>query len=207
VCHRPRAGPATKTTLNFGTHYKKMKSTTIGGLTGLMILILGLIYCSPIEPVYQPEHRIITLIISAIVILIFYTSIRILYKEKNMFIRLIGLITLGLLGLAYFWIGVWSVPQAALSDKYPMWVDIEIYENKNNDKIIGQFMEISGSLHDYRNRKIIHEFNNGIRLSYTYPDNKINGIWKVHRLHFDNGLVKKKDTTFSANYINGRIEK
>jgi hypothetical protein len=85
-----------------------------------------------------------------------------------------------------------------------MYQDVSTYKNQNGELLVGQFIEISGSLHHSQTRKILYDFDNGIRISFLYPDKKINGNWEYHRLEFNNGFTSKTDTTYMAEFENGR---
>ena len=181
-----------------------MKTKIITILIGLTILVLGLNYGFPVEITFQPGHRIGVLILATIIGLTFYFLFQQSFKLKNPKLKITGLGLTGLISLPYLWIGLWTVPQALYSDKYPMLEDIAEYSNQNNERIVGQFIEISGSLHHNQNRKIIYDFENGIRISYLYPDEKIEGTWTYSRFDLDYGFVSKSDTIYTTEFKNGR---
>ena len=112
-----------------------------------------------------------------------------------------------LIALPYLYIGLWTVTPAIISKNYPIWQDVRIYQKNDGETIIGQFKEISGSIHAYQNRKVIYDFEIGIRLSYIYPDDKINGTWTVHDLKSENAFFYDKDTIFIATFENGIMKK
>ena len=59
-----------------------------------------------------------------------------------------------------------------------MWKDTGIYK-KDNEIVVSQFRETSGSLWDFRNRKIIYETKK-FRISYNYPEKCLkNNDWKL----------------------------
>lgn len=173
-------------------------------LVGITILILGLNYGFPIEITSQPGHRIGVLILAFLIGITFYFLIKQGLKLKPLGLKIFGLVLTGMVLLLYLWIGIWNVIPAIFSDDYPMLEDISKYTNTKGETVNGQFMEISGSLHHYQNRKIIYDFKNGIRISYLYPNDKINGIWTYHRFGFDDGIFSKSDTTYTAEFKNGR---
>src|SRR6187402_3483091 len=113
----------------------------------LTILVFGLTFGSPIEAMTQPGHRIATLITGLLIGTIIYISLRQTLRLKNKTVRVVGLGLVGLLTLIYLYIGLWTIPQAIYSSRYPMWKDVTIYSNDKGEKVIGQFMEISGSLY------------------------------------------------------------
>lgn len=184
-----------------------MTTKIITILLGLTILILGLNYGSPIEITFQPGHRIGVLILAVVIGLTFYYLIRQSLRFKKIGLKVAGLGLTGLMLLPYLWIGLWTVPQAIFSSDYPMYQDVSTYKNQNGEFLIGQFIEISGSLHHSQTRKILYDFENGIRISYLYPEKKINGTWEYHRFEFNNGFSSKTDTTFIAEFEKGRFKK
>ena len=173
-------------------------------ILGLTVLALGLNYGSPVEITFQPGHRIGVLILTVLIGLTYYILIRQSLKLNKIKLKNGGLGLIGLTLLPYLWIGLWTVIPAVFSDDYPMMEDISEYSNDSGERVIGQFMEISGSLHHYQNRKVIYDFGNGIRISYLFPDNKINGTWTYHRFGFNNGIVKTTETTYTAKFKSGR---
>jgi len=178
------------------------KLTTI--LSVIILLVLGLIYGSPIEFMKQPEHRIASLTVGIIIGLFFFIVITQSFKLSSKFIKLVCLIIIAMIAIPYLWIGIWTAP-TLLSKNYPTWQDIVIYKNKNEELIVKQFQEVSGSIHAYQYRKVIRDFHNGIRLSYIYNNKRMNGIWKVHNLEFENSFFKKRDSIFTATFKNGKI--
>lgn len=186
-----------------GAHLK-MTTKIISILLGLTILILGLNYGSPVEITFQPEHRIGVLTLAILVGLTFFFLFRQSLRLKSLGLKIAGFGLTGIVLLPYLWIGLWTVPQAIFSSDYPMYQDVSTYKNQNGELLVGQFIEISGSLHHSQTRKILYDFDNGIRISFLYPDKKINGIWEYHRLEFNNGFTSKTDTTYTAEFENGR---
>lgn len=184
-----------------------MTTKIITIILGLTVLILGLNYGSPIEITFQPGHRIGVLILAVLVGMIFFLLFRQSLKFKKLGLKLTGIGLTGIILLPYLWIGLWTVPAAIFSDDYPMLEDTSEYTNQDGERIVGQFMEISGSLHHYQNRKVLYDLKNGIRISYLYPDEKINGTWTYHRFGFDEGYISKSDTTYTAEFENGRVKK
>ena len=62
------------------------------------------------------------------------------------------------------------------SNYHPMWQDLKIYTNKRNEKVISQWRETSGSIYDYRDRKIIAEYSQ-FRISLNINTKNLAGIW------------------------------
>ncbi len=92
------------------------------------------------------------------------------------------------LSLLYLYCGYFI--SFGFSSYFPHWEDVSIYTNKDGKMIISQFREISGSIYDYRNRRIISDFGQ-FRISIDYPDNNMQGIWTEHDI--------KNDSTYTIN--------
>jgi hypothetical protein len=181
----------------------KMKTRISIIFVGIAILILGLHYGSPIEIQIQPAHRILTLILAIVIGLTFYLLVFQSIKIRQGKLKLGVLILTGLIGVLYILTGLSSIPQALVSSEYPMYKDISIYTNQDGDKVIGELLEYPSVL-SYRNRKIIYDFGNGIRISYQFSKNKINGKWTYHRLRFHNSFLSINDTTYTTEFKKGQ---
>ncbi|MEG9329205.1 hypothetical protein V6B16_14775 [Salinimicrobium catena] len=175
-------------------------------LFGLLILLLGLNYGSPLEVQTQPGQRIEVLISSIIVISIFYLLIKNILQLENKILKIIGLGVTALVLIPYLGIGFWSMTPAVLSSNYPIFEDYAEMKNQDGIVIKKQVKRISGSLYDYRNRRLIYDFGNGFRISYLYPNSKINGKWSYHRFASDDGILEQRDTIYLAKFEDG-IEK
>ena len=83
-----------------------------------------------------------------------------------------GLLTL--LAIPYLFIGLWTA-LLTWSNYHPMWQDLFIYTNDKNEKVISQWRETSGSIYDYRDRKIIADYGQ-FRISFDCDAKKLEGI-------------------------------
>lgn len=157
----------------------------------LLVLAIFLIIGTPFEfmnPVIDGFATLcFALAISAMFVLLFKLARSI---EKRLLKRvLIGLI--GVVAIPYLLTGIWILVLTG-GNYYPMWQDISIYKNQNGEKIISQWRETSGSIFDYRNRRIIADFGQ-FRISYDCDIQKLKGIWTeynmethtIHTIDFD----------------------
>ncbi|MFA6261939.1 MAG: hypothetical protein WC760_10755 [Bacteroidia bacterium] len=159
----------------------------------MTFLASALFIGSPIEIATQPGHRIGTLCLG----LVIGTTIFFTFKQSNKLehqgLRFVGIVLTSLITIPYVWISLWTIPQVIYSSDYPMWQDVVVYTNDNDEKVVGQFIEISGSLHASQNVKIYHDFGNGIRVSLSWPDSRLNGKWieskhgKIRTVYLVNG--------------------
>ena len=78
------------------------------------------------------------------------------------------------------------------SSYYPTWQDVNTYTNRTGDKLISQWRETSGSIYDYRVRKIIAEFTN-FRISYEINANEVHGMWVKKPVAKDTVIVVDLD--------------
>lgn len=153
-----------------------MKKSNSILIIALALLIAGLFVGSPLEVLNPLPHRIITIVAGLIILTLFVYLYKITRRiEKKGIKRLaIGIITI--VALPYLLIGLYT-SLFVLSNRYPMWEDVTIYTNIEGDKVISQFRETSGSIYDYRYRKVLKDFHNGFRISLDWPKNKMQGQW------------------------------
>ena len=64
---------------------------------------------------------------------------------------------------------------------HPMWQDISIYTNKDGDKVISEWRETSGSIYDYRDRKIFADLGQ-FRISFDCNRRKLKGDWREYNI-------------------------
>jgi hypothetical protein len=159
----------------------------------LLFLTLGLVFGSPIEFTKQPTHRIATIISGLFIGSTIFFLVRQSFKlqrglAKKIIVGLVCVVT-----LPYIFVGLWTIPDAILCSDYRMWKDITLYTNDKGDMVVGQFMEVSGSIYDYRNRTVYKDFNNGIRISLSSSDKKLNGVWTITDI--ETGIEKTRTLT------------
>ncbi len=63
-----------------------------------------------------------------------------------------------------------------------MWEDLSIYTNKDGEKVISEWRETSGSIYDYRYRKIIGDFGQ-FRISLEWNRKKMKGLWTEYIIY------------------------
>ncbi|MFV0151499.1 hypothetical protein OBJ95_13020 [Empedobacter falsenii] len=62
-----------------------------------------------------------------------------------------------------------------------MWQDLYIYTNDKNEKVISQWRETSGSIYDYRDRKIIADYGQ-FRISLNCNVKNLEGVWTEYNI-------------------------
>ena len=100
-----------------------------------------------------------------------------------------GLLTI--VAIPYFLIGLWNLLMFS-SYPPPMWEDTIVYTNDKNEKVIGQFRETSGSIHDFRDRKVIADFGQ-IRISFDCNAKNLKGIWTKYDIKRNMITIKNFD--------------
>lgn len=151
----------------------------------LLILVLLLFVGSPVEFLNCTADRIATILFGLTIIFIF---IRLFRLAKHMDKKILKWVSVGLIfivAIPYLIIGIWT---SMLITSNPMWEDIAIYTNRTGDKLISQWRETSGSIYDYRTRKIIADFGQ-VRISYQIDDRKVKGMWVEKLLSKDSTFV------------------
>ena len=159
-------------------------------LTILIFLLTFLFLGSPIEFCNVTWDIIGVYIIDTLCIILFISCYYQISKFKNNTIKWIGYSLTSLILLPYIFIGIWTLAING-PDFHPMWEDTDIYIN-NNEKIVSQFRETSGSIHDYRNRKIIANYGS-FRISYDCNIENLNDDWKKIIQKTDSITALKKE--------------
>ena len=155
----------------------------------ILILIVFLFTGFPFEFFDINFDRIANIIAIIIVLFTFYKLIKLSKALSGKAIKLTTQIILFLVFALYFLNGIWTV-FFITSNYYPMWQDLEINTNSNNEKIISEWRETSGSLYDWRHRKVYFE-NKTFRISVDYDKKKMNGEWNVYDVR-KKTMTKKK---------------
>ena|SRR5690554_3511168 len=147
---------------------------------GLTFLATALFVGTPFEFLNVTADTIATFIIIILFSLLFIVLfIKICRLDNNKF-KLITFALLTVIAIPYFFIGIWTI-LLTWSNYHPMWQDLIIYTNEKNDKVISQWRETSGSIYDYRDRKIIADYGE-FRISLDYNANNLKGIWTEYNV-------------------------
>ena len=155
----------------------------------LLILVLGLIFGFPFEFFDATIDKIVTISIEVLVLLLFFLLYRITLCINKKTIKWLTVSLLILIAIPYFLIGIYTT-LFITTNYYPMWEDIAVYTNTNGEKIISQWRETSGSIYDYRSRKIFYE-SKIFRVSVEINSDNMKGIWTEHLI--------EKDSSFTIN--------
>jgi hypothetical protein len=156
--------------------------------SSLSILIIAFIIGFPFEFFNINADRVANIITILFVLFSFYKLLKLSKTLNGKILKLVTRIILLLVFALYFLNGIWTV-FFLTSNYYPMWQDLEIYTNSNNEKVISEWREASGSLYDYRYRKVYFE-NKTFRFSIDYNKKKMNGEWNVYDVR-EKRTVKK----------------
>lgn len=147
---------------------------------GILFLIIGIVMGSPIEfrePItYVLGTFLGSLFLVALFAFLVMKSLQIRdRKVKRGFLSLIGIVAMPYL-ISFIWIIIITG-----GNYLPMWQDLSIYTNQKGEKVINEWRETSGSVYDYRTRKIIADFGQ-IRISYDCDKTKLDGVWTEYNL-------------------------
>lgn len=148
-------------------------------LSIIALLIAGLLIGSPLEVLNPIPHRIITIIASVLVLTLFVYLYIVAMKLRRKATRRIAIVVISIVALPYFLIGLYT-SLFVISSYYPMWEDVAVYTNAEGETVISQFRRTSGSIYDYRNRKVLRDFGNGYRISLDWAESKMCGKWLEH---------------------------
>ncbi|MBP4143201.1 hypothetical protein J3S90_15455 [Flavobacterium sp. P4023] len=146
--------------------------------SSIVILIIALYFGLPFEFFNINLDRIANIIAILIVLFVFYKLLKLSKTLSGKVSKLTTRIILFIVFALYLLNGIWTV-FFVTSNYYPIWQDLKIYTNSNNEKVVSEWRETSGSLYDYRYRKIYFE-NKIFRFSINYDKKKMSGNWNVY---------------------------
>ncbi|HEX8313725.1 MAG TPA: hypothetical protein VF609_01950, partial [Flavisolibacter sp.] len=161
-------------------------------VVGLTFLVAALFVGTPFEFLNATVDTIATFSIMLLFILLFILLFRHIKRLDNKILKWTTLGLLILLAIPYLLLGLWTTLLTA-SNYHPMWQDLTVYTNAKNEKVISQWRETSGSIYDYRDRKIITEYGQ-FRISLNCNVKNLKGIWTEHNI--------EKNTTTTINLDN-----
>ena len=142
---------------------------------GLLFLTIALIVGTPFEFLNSTIDAFVTFLLMLLILLFFIFLFKLAHRiEKKQIKRIVvGLICI--LVIPYLLIGIWTIMMTG-GNYYPMWQDISIYTNNDGKKVISQWRETSGSIYDFRDRRIIGDFGQ-FRISFDCDRRKLKGLW------------------------------
>ena len=175
---------------------KTMNRRLIAIIIIITLLVLGLIFGSPIEFLNPIINRVATIILELTILLSMMQLFRLIrYIDK----KPIKWVTGGLvciIAIPYITDGIMTTILVT-SSRYPMWEDIAVYTKADGEKVISQMRETSGSIYDYRSRKIFAQYEQ-IRISLEVNVDKMTGLWTEQ--------LMGKDSVFTINLDKTKID-
>jgi hypothetical protein len=142
---------------------------------GLTFLTIALFVGTPFEFLNVPADKIANSITMILFLLLFIILFRQIKQLDNKVFKWTTFGLLTIIAIPYFFIGIWTT-LLTWSNYHPMWQDLFIYTNDKNEKVISQWRETSGSIYDYRDRKIIADYGQ-FRISFDCNVKKLKGVW------------------------------
>ena len=164
-----------------------MKNKLILIFCGIIFLIAALFVGTPFEFLNSAADSFANV---SMILLILFLFIILYQQTKKLTNRILRRITYGLLvvlTIPYLLLAIWTLLLTA-SSYHPMWQDVSIYTNEKNEKVISQWRETSGSIYDYRDRKIISDFGQ-FRISLDCNIDNLKGTWTKYNI--DNMTTEK----------------
>jgi predicted membrane protein len=153
---------------------------------GLTFLTTALFVGTPFEFLNVTADTIATFIIILLFLLLFILLFSQIRRLDNKVFKWTTLGLLIVLAIPYLFVGLWTTLLVA-SNYHPMWQNVKVYTNDKDQKVISQWRETSGSIYDYRDRKILADFGE-FRISFDCNAKNLKGIWTEYD-------IKKKTTT------------
>lgn len=159
-------------------------------LVGLTFLITALFVGTPFEFLNVTADIVATFTIMLVLLLLFILMFIQIERLNNKIFKWTTKVLLIVLAIPYLFVGLWTTLLTA-SNYHPMWQNVKVYTNDKGEKVISQWRETSGSIYDYRDRKIIADF--GVfRISFDCNAKNLKGIWTEHDI--------KKNTKTTVNF-------
>ncbi|WP_321317615.1 hypothetical protein [Labilibaculum sp.] len=152
-------------------------------LIGFVFLISSLFVGNPFDFSNSTIDRIAVFLVMTLILIIFFGLYRQIREIDNKALKKVNLGIMGLIAIPYFLIGLWSL-MLTTSSSYPIWQDVSIYTNVEGEKVISQWRETSGSIYDYRDRRVIYEFGQ-LRISINCNINALSGKWQEYLINKD----------------------
>jgi hypothetical protein len=157
-----------------------MKKNSIIIIIGLIFLITAFTVGTPIEFLNTVVDTLATILFILFVILLFIILFRLACRIEKKKIKWLTIGLLTLLAIPYLWTCLWTLMITG-GNYHPMWQDISIYTNKDGEKVITQWRETSGSIYDYRDRRIFTDFGQ-FRISLDCNRRKLKGNWSEYNI-------------------------
>ena len=153
----------------------------------LTILIVGFIIGNPFESSDRTTDRICTILPYALIVLIFVQLSKLVRQLDKGKTKILLTIVISILAVPYILVGIVTILFVSFP-KYQMWQDIAIYKNSDNERVISQWRETSGSIYDYRCRKTLADFGQ-IRISFDINPDNMKGLWTQHLIEKDSTFI------------------
>ncbi|MCY1481087.1 hypothetical protein D3C87_68020 [compost metagenome] len=163
---------------------------------GLFFLTTAFFFGTPFEFLNVTTDTIATSITIVLLLLLFIILFRQIRRLDNKIFKWTTFGLLTIIAIPYFFVGIWTM-LLTWSNYHPMWQDLFIYKNDKNEKVISQWRETSGSIYDYRDRKIIADYGQ-FRISLECNAKKLNGVWAQYDI--------RKKTKRIINFDEQKIE-
>lgn len=158
----------------------KMNRNLILIFSGLTFLVIALFVGTPFEFLNVTADTIATSVMIVLFLLLFIALYKQIWLIDNKVLKRTTFGLLTLLVIPYIYIGLWTA-LLTWSNYHPMWQDLIIYTNDKNEKVISQWRETSGSIHDYRDRKIIADYEQ-FRISFYCNVKNLKGFWTEYNI-------------------------
>lgn len=162
----------------------------------IIILVLGIAFLTvwvfvdlSVENQTLINGTFLTLVFISLFTLLFFALIQTVRKFQSKLVQIVFSIPLFALSIIYCLLGYIALFEIGM----PNWEDTHIYTNNDGTKVIYQFREISGSIYDFRERLVLYEFTEDIRLSKSWSKDSMTGTWEVYNLNENSVFYKSFD--------------
>jgi hypothetical protein len=147
---------------------------------GLSFLTTSLIVGTPFEFLNSAIDTLATVLMMLLIFALFIFLLRLARRIEKETIKRICIGLICILAVPYLLLGIWTM-LLTRGNNYPAWQDLSIYTNRNGEKVISEWRETSGSIYDYRDRKILCDFGQ-FRISFDCDRKKLKGLWSEYSI-------------------------
>lgn len=156
-------------------------------IIGFVFLIASLFIGNPFDFLNSTVDRISVFVLMVLILIIFIGLYRLIRKIENKAIRYVTYGLLSSIAIPYLIIGLWTM-LLVTSSCYAMWQDVSVYTNEEGETVISQWRETSGSIYDFRDRKIITELGQ-LRISIDCDIKSLKGKWNQYLIEKDSTIL------------------
>ena len=160
-------------------------------IIGFLFLALWLVLGFPLDFTNQVIDGLVAVLISIIIVGLIYLLFRQTRKIESRIVRKGFAIILVMMTVIYSVSSIVALSFAKANS--PVWKDLQVCSSQNGQNVVIQMRETSGSIYDYRERLILHQFADKARVIINWDKRKMHGVWKITDVQTDSVYYENYD--------------